>query len=54
MTISVTGGAGFIGSHLVDRLVKEGLNVNVIENLSRSRLENLAQHRYNPRVEVII
>jgi len=49
-----TGGAGFIGSHLVDRPVKEGLNVNVIDNLSSGRLENLAQHRDNPRVEVII
>jgi len=54
MPISVTDGAGFIGSHLVDRPVKEGLNVNVIDNLSSGRLENLAQHRDNPRVEVII
>ena len=54
MPILVTGGAGFIGSHLVDRLVKEGFNVRVIDNLSSGRLENLAQYRDDPRVEVII
>jgi UDP-glucose 4-epimerase len=53
MPILVTGGAGFIGSHLVDRLVKEGFNVRVIDNLSSGRLENLAQYRGDPRVEVI-
>jgi len=52
--VLVTGGAGFIGSHLVDRLVKEGFSVRVIDNLSSGRLENLAQHRGDPRVEVII
>jgi nucleoside-diphosphate-sugar epimerase len=34
MPVSVTGGARSIGSHLVDRLVKEKLNVNVIDSLS--------------------
>jgi UDP-glucose 4-epimerase len=52
MRILVTGGAGFIGSHLVDRLVQEGYTVRVIDNLSNGRLENLAQHRGNPQVEV--
>ena len=36
-----TGGAGFICSHLVDRLVKDGHEVNVIDNLSTGKLENL-------------
>jgi UDP-glucose 4-epimerase len=54
MPILVTGGAGFIGSHLVDRLVKEGFNVRVIDNLSSGRLENLAQYRGDPRVEVVM
>lgn len=39
--ILVTGGAGFIGSHLVDRLIKQGYNVIVIDNLSTGKKENL-------------
>lgn len=37
----VTGGAGFIGSHIVDRLVEDGFEVRVIDDLSSGRLENL-------------
>jgi len=40
-TILITGGAGFIGSHLVDRFIKEGHKVVVIDNLSTGRKENL-------------
>jgi len=54
MKILVTGGAGFIGSHLVDRLVKEGFGVRVIDNLSSGRLENLTQYRNGSRVEVVM
>lgn len=39
--ILVTGGAGFIGSHLVDRLIEEGRKVVVIDNLSSGKKENL-------------
>jgi len=41
----VTGGAGFIGSHLVDRLLAEGIEVTVVDNCSTGRLENLAHLR---------
>lgn len=44
MNILVTGGNGFIGSHIVDRLVKEGHNVSVIDNLSS---ESSHEHYYN-------
>ncbi|HOG45121.1 MAG TPA: GDP-mannose 4,6-dehydratase [Anaerolineae bacterium] len=40
-TILVTGGAGFIGSHLVERLVSDGACVTVVDNLSTGSLENL-------------
>lgn len=37
----VTGGAGFIGSHIVDALIKEGHEVIIIDNLSTGKLENI-------------
>ena len=46
----VTGGAGFIGSHMVDLLVEEGFHVRVIDNLAGGRLANLVQHKSNPDV----
>jgi len=47
----VTGGAGFVGSHLVDRLADEGSEVLVVDDLSTGRLENLAQARTTGRVD---
>lgn len=44
MQTLVTGGAGFIGSHLVDLLIAKGHDVVVIDNLSSGALDNLAQH----------
>lgn len=44
MRCLVTGGAGFIGSHLVDALIKNGHHVSVVDNLSVGRLKNIESH----------
>ena len=49
----VTGGAGFIGSHMVDLLVERGYEVRVIDNLVGGRESNLVQHAKNPRVTLV-
>jgi UDP-glucuronate decarboxylase len=51
--IIVTGGAGFIGSHLVDCLIARGDEVIVIDNLFTGAKKNLYQHLNNPRFEFI-
>ncbi|MBL9111159.1 MAG: SDR family oxidoreductase [Myxococcales bacterium] len=43
MNVLVTGGAGFIGSHLVTRLVRDGHSVRVLDNLTTGKRENLAE-----------
>ena len=48
----VTGGAGFIGGHMVDLLLERGFVVRVIDNLVGGRLANLAQHQGNARLSV--
>jgi nucleoside-diphosphate-sugar epimerase len=44
MNILVTGGAGFIGSHVVDKLVNEGHQIIVLDNLANGSRENIQQH----------
>jgi UDP-glucose 4-epimerase len=46
----VTGAAGFIGSHVVDRLAGDGVTVEAIDNLVTGRLANLAAHQGSPAV----
>lgn len=61
MRVLVTGGAGFIGSHIVDRLVLEGHSVSVIDNLSTGKMENLNREAefykmdiVSPRIERVL
>jgi UDP-glucuronate decarboxylase len=53
MRILVTGGAGFLGSHLCDRLLKDGNEVICIDNLFTGRKSNIAHLRDNPHFEFV-
>ena len=48
----VTGGAGFLGSHMVDLLLAEGYRVHLIDNLTGGRLQNLDDHKENKNLVV--
>ena len=48
MKAIVTGGAGFIGSHMVDLLIKEGFEVTIIDNLINGREENISKEKFFP------
>lgn len=53
MRILVTGGAGFIGSHLIDRLMSEGHEVLCLDNFYTGRKQNVLHWLNNPRFELI-
>jgi nucleoside-diphosphate-sugar epimerase len=48
--VLVTGGASFIGSHLVDALLERGARVHVVDDLTSGRLENIERHLKNGRI----
>jgi len=52
--VLVTGGAGFIGSHLVERLIERGNIVHVVDDLSTGRLENLDAVRTHPNLRIVV
>ncbi len=54
MRYLVTGGAGFVGSHLVDTLVAQGHRVTILDDLSTGRHGNIRQHQDDPNVEFVL
>jgi nucleoside-diphosphate-sugar epimerase len=50
----VTGGAGFIGSHIVEELIRRNIETYVIDDLSTGRLENLDAHRENELLHIVV
>jgi UDP-glucose 4-epimerase len=53
MKFLITGGGGFIGSHLADRLLADGHSVIVLDNLSTGSLSNLSQHSQNKNLKFV-
>ena len=53
MKYLVTGGAGFIGSHTVEQLIREGHHIRVLDNFSSGIRENLVSVNGNPNIEII-
>lgn len=50
----ITGGAGFIGSHLADRLISEGHRVTALDNLSTGKYDNVKHLDGNPNFELVV
>lgn len=53
MRVLITGGCGFIGSHLVEAHLRQDDEVSVVDNLSSGTLDNLQEFRSNPKLEVV-
>jgi len=54
MKTLITGGAGFIGSHLAESLLNQGHDVTILDNLSTGRLENVAHLEVNPHFHIVV
>ena len=53
MRVLITGGAGFIGSHLVDRMLRDGHTVTILDDLSTGTRENVEIHESNPEFRAV-
>jgi UDP-glucose 4-epimerase len=54
MRALITGGAGFIGSHLAEELLAKGHDVTILDNLSTGRLENVAHLEVHPHFHIVV
>lgn len=54
MKVLITGGAGFIGSHLAEELLRAGHEVTALDNLSTGRLENVSHLENNPNFHLVV
>src|SRR5215510_2591718 len=51
--VLISGGLGFIGSHLVDRLLEENYEVCVIDDFSTGQLQNVAKHEKDAKLRIL-
>ena len=54
MRVLITGGAGFVGSHLADRLLEQGHEVMVLDNLSTGSIDNISHLKSKPGFSYVI
>ena len=54
MIALITGGAGFVGSHLAERLLADGHEVLVIDNLSTGSIDNISHLKSHPRFSYVV
>mgnify|MGYP001614699259 FL=1 len=54
MNILITGGSGFIGSHLGEKLLANGHDITIVDNFFSSKVENVARLKSNPRFNIVV